>query len=311
MRSALNSSRSNALCHAASSNDERRAGGRAAACWRTADRRRRSARPSSRVQPIDRVGRAAGRAACARRSRPVPGAIGGRASIDACVARRDRDERAFGRQRPRDGEAEPLARAADHRHFALQPRSMPLRIGLIAESGSLRLINLACATSHCSTHVITRSSACARRRVERAAGAPRRRRSRARRAGAALPSGSPCRCLPGTRTASAAPPGRTRRPASSISAGSRKSATIRTRISGNAKPVIAPVRAGHAAPRAGTRRRGRRRSARRSPSASLQNARGLERRRRILELDRARARESRARSAPAAPAPSRKPEIGG
>ena len=62
---------------------------------------------------------------------------------------------------------------------------------------------------------------------------------------------------------------------------------IRTRISGNAKPVIAPV-----APDISSSSRNTPPSPPKIwtgvPAARLENARGLERRRRILELDRAR-----------------------
>ena len=132
----------------------------------------------------------------------------------------------------------------------------------------------------------------ARRRVERGAGrrvaglasAPRRE---------ALPCGSPCRSLPGTRTASAARRGRTHPP---LRARGRRGTVPRccTRISGNAKPVMAPVApASSSSSRNTPPRPPKIPTSPTSPifATSLEDARRLERRRRILELDRPRARD--------------------
>ena len=62
----------------------------------------------------------------------------------------------------------------------------------------------------------------ARRLVQRRGRRPRGRAARARPGGGALPSGSPCRCLPGTRSASAARRGKTCRPPRSISPGTEQ-----------------------------------------------------------------------------------------
>ena len=111
IRSALNSSRSTAFCHAASSNDTAGAGRRAAAVGEqqidAAEALDGLLRPGGDLIAVPDVhrhaedGRAAGREPLRRPRRSTPGVRG-----------RHRDDRAFARQRFRDREAEPAARAA-------------------------------------------------------------------------------------------------------------------------------------------------------------------------------------------------------
>ena len=118
------------------------------------------------------------------------------AALIACSSRDAIDTlRPFARQRRGHGVAEPAARAGDHRDLALQTEI----------HASLRQRNSAADPGHDPIERLPRG------RVERRRRAPRGRRWPARRGGAGLPCGSPCRCLPGTRSASTAPRDRTRR----------------------------------------------------------------------------------------------------
>ena len=116
VRITLSSSSSNAFCHAMSSKLSAVPAGGPPVLANS-----RSTPPNrSVVAAIHRVIASAllKSAATASARPPLAGVDRRRRPLDAVlVARRDRDVRAFRRQRARHGEAEPLARAADHRHF--------------------------------------------------------------------------------------------------------------------------------------------------------------------------------------------------
>ena len=228
--------------------------------WRTADRRRRTCSVVASAQRWMPVGRSHVQRQWPARW-PGRGARARRADR-RFVARRDRDERAFARERLRDREAEPAARARDHRHFALQSEiHAPPSLGLYRASraghpDSDRAMCHAPVRVDPRHHAIERL---ARRRVERGRRAPASPGWPARRGGAALPCGSPCRCLPGTRSASAARRGRTRRPPRprwpARNSADDPHEDLRETRSRSSRRSRRP-----AALRAGTRRRARRRS---------------------------------------------------
>ena len=272
---------------------QRGAGGRAAAVGE---------QQIDAAEPLDRLRRPRG--GCDRRCgrpRPSPRTVGAAdeiraaaASIDAWLLDEIETSAPSRASASRDGEAEPAARPADHRDFAFQTEIHCLP----RKSDQARP-----AVAACATVMPARGRAPPRRRVERARG--RARRCARQRAAAAQHfladrhADAFLKLEPHQRHRAVEHVGRrvvARRPF--------QCCMIATRISGNAKPVIAPV-----APAINS-------SSRNTPPrppkiwtsvppACFQDARRLERRRRILELDRPGARGSLSRSARAAPAPSR------
>ena len=271
MRSVLNSSRSIASCHAASSNEiAAPAGGPPALVnSRSTPPNRSIVCPPPRRDLIGRCGRP-----------PAVASTCDAGRRDALRGRVDRRLRCSTRSTPT-----PLPAPAPprRRSRARGSRRRPSRPCLSARDPFHAL-------SVSSTHVQHAVERLLRRRVERRRRARASRRWRARRGGAALPCGSPCRCLPGTRTASAAPRDRRRRRRRP----SRRRGTVRhdpTRISGKRE-------AGHRAGRAGDQLLEQEDTAEpaedlhgRCRRAASRMRDGLERRRRILELDRPRRRD--------------------